>query len=290
MLTSCKNQEGGFDMSLGVVVKGTEGIVLAADSRVTLSITRDAKEFPVHFDNATKLLTFGKPNLCVGAVTWGDAVIGTNPNDIRTAHGFTPEFEASLPETRLPVNEFTKKLSEFYLQQWKNKMPTDYKGTGMTFVVGGFDEGASYGKVYQLNIPNDPTPKEQSENSFGISWGGQPEFVARIIHGYDVGILKIIKENLQLTDEQVNNLVKAFLPLKIGIPYAILSLQDCIDLAIFLVKTTIEAQGLSIRLRGVGGAIDVAVITRREGLKIIQQKQLVGERITQIGGQHYGKR
>lgn len=44
-------------------------------------------------------------------------------------------------------------------------------------------------------------------------------------------------------------------------------------LAIFLVKTTIETQNLSIRLRGVGGVIDVAVIARRDGLAIIQQKQ-----------------
>ena len=41
-------------MTLNVVIKGTEGIVLATDSRVTLN---SIGGFPVTFDNATKLLT-----------------------------------------------------------------------------------------------------------------------------------------------------------------------------------------------------------------------------------------
>ena len=163
-------------MSLGVVVKGTEGIVLAADSRVTLAARRsNQSEFPVHFDNATKLLTFGEPNRWVGAVTYGDAVIGIQPN-LRTAYSFIPEFEASLSKDRLKISDFAKSLSEFFITQWQeNKMPMqNYTGAGMTFGVGGFDEGAPYGSVYQFRVPQDPTPKEQSPGQFGVAWGGQP--------------------------------------------------------------------------------------------------------------------
>ncbi|MCZ7380067.1 MAG: hypothetical protein O8C64_00610 [Candidatus Methanoperedens sp.] len=278
-------------MSLGVVVKGTEGIVLAADSRVTLNAKRgDAPGFLLHFDNATKLLTFSEPNLCVGAVTWGDAVIGTKPNDLRTAHSYVPEYEARLPKTRLSIEDFAKKLSDFYMEQWQSKMPQDYKGSGMIFVVGGFDEDAPYSRMFELNIPKQPIPQEKSPNNFGIAWGGQPEYAARLIHGYDEGLLKLIKQKLELSDKQITEVVEALQPLNMGIPYAVLSLQDCIDLAIFLVKTTIEAQSLSITLRGVGGAIDVAVITRRDGLQIIQQKQLVGERTTQEGGEYHERK
>ena len=75
-------------MSLGVVIKGTEGLVLAADSRVTLEAQRLGRaSFPVNFDNASKLLSFSKPHNFVGAVTYGLAVIGK-----RTAHSFIPEF------------------------------------------------------------------------------------------------------------------------------------------------------------------------------------------------------
>ena len=49
-------------MSLAIVFKGPEGIVLAADSRVTLSTEQtDAQGnktiLPATYDNATKLLT-----------------------------------------------------------------------------------------------------------------------------------------------------------------------------------------------------------------------------------------
>jgi hypothetical protein len=57
-----------------------------------------------------------------------------------------------------------------------------------------------------------------------------------------------------------------------------LPLQDCVELATFLIRTTIIAQGLSVDLRGVGGPIDVAIITRTEGLQYIQQKNVHGEK------------
>ena len=103
-------------MSLGVVVKGPEGVVLAADTRVTLVAQRESAPAPliVNFDNATKLLTFGDPHKLVGAVTYGDAVIGT-----RTAHSFIPEFELKLDGDRRSVYEYAQLLSEFFLERWK---------------------------------------------------------------------------------------------------------------------------------------------------------------------------
>ena len=81
-------------MSLGIVIKGPEGIVLAADSRVTLTATRPGNPpMEINFDNATKLLTFGDTHKYVAAVTYGSAVIG-----LRTAHSFIPELQGALPE------------------------------------------------------------------------------------------------------------------------------------------------------------------------------------------------
>jgi len=56
-----------------------------------------------------------------------------------------------------------------------------------------------------------------------------------------------------------------------------LALQDCVNLAIFFIHTTIEAQELSVGVRGVGGEIDVATVTRRDGLQFVQRKKIVGE-------------
>lgn len=276
-------------MSLGIVVKGSEGVVLAADSRVTLTAqvpqpTGAILHLPVNFDNATKLLTFAEPNNYVGAVTYGDAVIGGQTSDLRTANSYIPEFEVELRKAnhenrRLSVLEFAQKLSDFFLKQWNDKMPA---GTfaGMVFVVTGFDENAAYGSVFQFNIPNAPTPNERSANEFGITMGGQHELAGRMIVGFDQRMIDIATKALNLTINQVDILKKALGQLQLQIPFPVLPLQDCIDLAVFLIKTTTTAQNLSIGVRGVGGAIDVAVITQRNALEIIQQKELVAERFT----------
>jgi hypothetical protein len=54
-------------------------------------------------------------------------------------------------------------------------------------------------------------------------------------------------------------------------------LQDCVDVAIFFIRTTISAQKLTVGLRGVGGPIDVAIITQKDGLQFVQQKKIHGE-------------
>ena len=275
-------------MSLGIVVKGSEGIVLAADSRVTLTAIMEKQpgipanvqvHLPVNYDNATKLLTFGKPNSWIGAVTYGDAVIGTKASDLRTAQSFVPEFESGLSsDKRLTVNEFAQALSDFFLKQWKDRMPETHPGPGMTFVVGGFDEDKPYGSVYLFTIPKETTATEQAANDFGVTFGGQGELSGRILQGYDARVIEIARDSLRLPMGQLDILKKALRPLQLTIPYHLLPLQDCIDLAIFLIRTTTTAQNLSIGIRGVGGAIDVAVITKRGGLEIIQRKELAGEK------------
>jgi len=261
-------------MSLGIVIKGPEGLVLAAESRVTLSAALQDQQVHVNFDNATKLLSFSHPNTTVGVVTYGQAAIG-----LRTAHSFVPEFEAGLPQERLSVRDFAERLGQFFMQQWKAAMPPDYTGPDMTFVVGGFDKDEPYGRVLLLGIPKQPSPVEQNAKpgEFGITWGGQREVVDRLIQGFDHRLPEIAQKALDLKPQQVQSLKQALNVLQMALPLGAMPLQDCVDLAIFFIRTTITAQRLTVGIRGCGGPIDVATITRREGLRFIQRKETVGE-------------
>ena len=89
----------------------------------------------------------------------------------------------------------------------------------------------------------------------------------------------MVQKKMNLTDEEKDGL-SAFLEsgLSLRIPYQFLPLQDCVDLAIFLIRTSIEIQTWLVDIRGVGGAIDVATITRTEGFQPVQQKTIVGRR------------
>lgn len=279
-------------MSLGLAIAGPEGLVLAAESRVTLTATAPGQP-PLHvnYDNATKLLSFSPPNIHLGGVTYGLGSIG-----FRTAASFLPEFEAGLiapaassakgrkspaaaaTPAKLPVGEFSQRLSDFFMEQWRLGMPTEYAGPDMIFVIGGYDDGEPYGTVLEFYIPSRPTPVvKQAPGQFGMVWGGQRETVDRIVQGYDAGLPGIVQKELGLTDPQREQMVKALGRLQMSLPLQAMALQDCVDLAIFFIRTTIAAQRLTVTVRGVGGPIDVATMTRQNGLQFIQRKSIVGE-------------
>ena len=270
-------------MSLGIVIKCPEGLVLAAESRITLGAQMvtplGTQQIPVYFDNATKLLSFSEPNTTVGAVTYGQAVIGQQTP--RTAASFLPEFEAGLPKERLTVLEFAEKISKFYLKQWQSTMPPDDKIANipnMTFVVAGFNRDEVYGHVYIVEIPRAPKPIERSkDNEFGITFGGQHEIVSRIMSGYDIRLPEVLQKDLNLSPEQVTKFGKIIQQFRLVVPLQVLALQDGVDLACFFIRTTMDAQRFSVGIRGVGGAIDVAIIKRNQNLQFIQRKQEHGE-------------
>lgn len=262
-------------MSLGIVVKGPAGLVLAAESRITLTAqTPQGGVIRANYDNATKLLTFDK-HPYVAVVTYGQAAIGR-----RTAASLLPEFESSkINEDRLSICEFGNRLSKFFLKQWQATESEDYKGPNMTFIVAGFDKGQPYGKVFVFEIPGRPelTEKHSEPGEFGLTWGGQREFVDRLIQGYDERVLDIVSKIFNPDSDQVAELEEAFKQLQMNLPLEFMPLQDCVDLAIFSIRTAITAQRLAVGIRGVGGPIDVATITGNEGVKFIQRKKITGE-------------
>ena len=270
-------------MSLGIAFKGPEGIVLAADSRVTLTNQLQIPNQPAlllssTYDNATKLLKV-KGQTHVGAVTYGAGAIGlTEP---RTAHSYIPEFEQELKDLpRLNVKDFADKLSKFFLDKWNEQKIPYMPGQDMVFLVGGYDDGANYGKVFEIFIPSRPIPNERHNASgeFGLTWGGQNEYADRLMRGFDSRLPELTKQFLSLDDKKRDELSKHLQSqLQAPVPFAFLPLQDCIDLSIFLIRTTIIMQHWVIGIRGVGGAIDVAVITQAKGFEEVQRKQIRGE-------------
>ncbi len=283
-------------MSLAVAFKSAEGIVLAADSRVTLMGSLPMPNLPqvpnappvaqvmlpATFDNATKLLSV-KSQPHVGAVTYGQAAIGQQSP--RTVSSFLPEFDAEIGNQRLPVEEFAQRLGAFFTRQWTAAaMPANPPlQNNMFFFVAGYDDGAAYGRLFQLHIPNAPAPQEifPGTGEFGAMWGGQKEITDRLLVGFDPAVPNLVQELLGIPINQRRPNLEQELKQRLitPIPWPFLPLQDCIDLSIFMVRTTIALQQWLVGIRGVGGAVDVATITRTEGYRAVQVKAITGERI-----------
>lgn len=111
-----------------------------------------------------------------------------------------------------------------------------------------------------------------------LGWyGGQREHVDRLLSGYDPRLLELLSVELSLDANRKEEIKNKLAQLAPPIPYAFLPLQDSVDLAIFLIRTTIRIQTWLVGVRGVGGAIDVATITKTDGFRAVQVKQIIGE-------------
>ncbi len=291
-------------MSLGIAIKSAEGIVLAADSRVTIMAQAPPGMFniaapagaqppavllPATYDNATKLLSFhDRP---MGAITFGAGTIGMLPDhQPRTANSYLTQFEQSLPPLpgegggqELQTEEFARRLGRFFMDRWAEGGMPEVVATGndMIFYIGGLAGDEPVGRLYELAIPSHPEPTEQLPgNNFGAMWGGQREIVDRILQGFDPRVLGFVLNDLQqqLPQEEQSALYERMRDaFNQPIPWPLLPLQDCVHIAVFLVKATIALQGWSLGLRGVGGAVEVATITKARGFQSVTIKEITAE-------------
>jgi hypothetical protein len=280
-------------VSLGIMIKGSEGVVLAADSRVTLfnqvpqrpmpnaptNAAAPILMIPATFDNATKVLTV-KGQDHVVAVTYGLGAFIT-ANGPRTMQSFIPELEQEFERDgirRLSVSDFATMLTDFFVRQWNqhvNRPPNP--GEEINFLVGGYDDGAAHGRGFLSVVPTHAVPVEQNPGpgQFGITWGGQHDLVFRLLYGFDVELPEFVRAHLNLTAQQFATLKQQMEPrFAAGIPFQFLPLQDCVDLAVFLIQSTISFQKYRTTVvRGVGGPVEVAIVTR-SGLKFVSQKHI----------------
>ncbi|MGA2885152.1 MAG: hypothetical protein WCG09_08930 [Halobacteriota archaeon] len=262
-------------MSVGLVIKVPEGLVLAAESRVTVTVADKQTGKPrgqAAYDNTTKLFSFKRPHDFIGVVTYGQAFIGK-----RTAYGYFTEFNERLSEhlskERISVYDFAKELSDFFKAKWQAEPPSPPPEgmiqEPMSFLIGGYNEEELNGRVYLVVIPDNPEPVEQSRDNFGITYGGDIGIIYRLINGYDGNLQKIIEQNLTVAQKE---------ELQLPFPYDALPLQDAVDLAILLIRATVNVQKLAIMPRTCGGPIDVCTITSADGLRYVQRKEITGEK------------
>ena len=255
-------------MSLGVAIAGPEGVVIASDTRVTLTAQPDPNRSPisVNYDNSHKLLTFGEIHNHVAAAVQGQATING-----RTIHGWMPEFLHELPAGPLPVGEYAVLLQNFFLNRAAG---TPDANRVVEFIVGGVSPGDRYGEIHRST--NMAGSAYSAVRDFGMSWGGQTNIVSRLVNGYDPAMPNAIAN--EFPDLKLEEVMKTLGQFKsISFPWESLPLQDCVDLATFFIRTTMAAQRLSVGLRGVGGMVEIVVITPADGLQWLQRLELRGD-------------
>jgi len=237
-------------MSLVITVYAREGIVMAADSRLTLKYPRTVAGQPPHTvsvtssDSARKLfLTSDR----IGISAYGDAAVNGAP-----IAGVIESFIVEkLRGNPLPPKETGEALLAYFanigVSQASRFHVAGYRAAGDTLEPEIVSVDLNAKTVSQLN-----TLGQQ-----GASWGGEIDVFQRLVN--DVALV---------------NPGGAHTPIpSFGVPFQFFTLQDAIDFANYAMRATIDTMRFQAREKTVGGPVDIIVITP-DSARWIAQKQL----------------
>ena len=225
-------------MSLIMTVYVREGLVMAADSRLTLNYPRVLPNginqllSITSSDSAKKL--FLAPNN-VGIATCGVADIGGVP-----VAGFVESFIVEkLKGNQLDVVKVCDELKVYF--QSLSVLP------GTIFQVSGYI--STDDRLEQAVFNVDPAPgtivRMNISGQQGACWNGE------------VDVLQRLYNNVLLSQPGTSPPVQ--MP-SFGIPFEFFTLQDAIDFAVSGIRSTIETLRFQQREKTVGGPIDVLII------------------------------
>jgi len=273
-------------MTICVSVRTPEGLILAADSMVTLEgviNTPKGQQTGVlqTFEFANKLTRI--KDYPIGVMTWGIASISD-----RSIPSLIMEWEHDYPSLKdnasFTVKDVADALHKFIEERYDKVYPASAKRPQLGLFIGGYSQGQFFSDQYKCALPKESTWKEVRPNkpdgsqSFGANWFGQIDTLSRLIHGYDrAGIDELVKRGVDKTIVQkwINDRVSE-LPLVFdGMP-----LQDAVDFANYAIQLTIGRFRFAIGVPVCGGNVDIAVITPN-AFQWAQRKQWA---IKEIGG------
>jgi hypothetical protein len=234
-------------LSLVVTVYVPSGIVMAADSRMTVQRNEDRVEGDqttriqqqlVLSDNAYKVVESRKTG--VGIAIYDAAIIDNQPAD---SHVHRFEEEAVTPEDDVLT------VGDKFLAYFQDKFP----GAAVGYHIAGYrrEDRARVPHVLVGHTAREPglrrvNADENGTTQYGITRAGDTLIANRLIDAN-------------------------YLPLFTAMP-----LQDAVDYAVHLIRSTIDTMRFEPRFPSVGGAIDVLVVTP-DGIRWVQRKELGGD-------------
>jgi Proteasome subunit len=263
-------------MANGTVVVGlalSDGLVLAADSRLTLSVPSTRPGYKIVSDAASKLFNIGS----IGIATFGEAfLLG------RSINSFVSEYDVTLKDKKpTTVEVVAEQFSAFFGKYYDQHVQSNKSKPSVGFIFAGYDKN-SVGRLMEVNFPGKRKPSNLDNDTHenqGAVWRGQIDVISRLIKGFDPS-LGSLSTLTGLDENQRKKFTAELAGLQYWIPFDYLMLQDGIDLALTLVQATVDMQRFSFgthasqgAVPGVGGYVDVIAVTP-SGLTWVKKKSL----------------
>jgi hypothetical protein len=268
-------------MSIAIVVKVSDGIVLASDSASSLFVSdqHGRKGIINVYNHADKIfnLSKGKPIGMIGCGFGGigGTSISTLTKDLRNRFMTENNSDWFLGED-YSMQDVAEKVRKYFFEEKYNPEYHDATEKPPIFIfIAGYSAKTETPEVWQVQILDGNSPDPillRDQNSTGLNWGGETEAISRLIKSLSNDFPKVLKD-MGVPDNQIEPALKKISE-KLEKPLVLpaMPIQDAIDLARFLVTLTIEFVRFSPGAPTVGGPIELATITKHEGFKWIQRK------------------
>jgi hypothetical protein len=274
LLTQVEADKSGIGGTVVVCMALSDGMVLAADSRLTnIYPSGVTPQYKVISDSASKLFNVGH----IGIATWDTAFILK-----RSTGSIIADFDKTDTGDKADVYAVAERFNTYFGKLYAQHFERFKEQPNIGFILAGYDK-SGIGRFIELDYPQTakPVPLEQTTRSGqGIVWRGQTEVIQRLIMGYDPAIGQIPEFSKLDKDTLAKLRTDLTTAAEYNIPYEALALQDGIDLSLALVQATVDMQRFSFGTRGaigsipgVGGNVDVMVIDPYE-LSWIKKKTL----------------
>ena len=262
-------------VTVAVLVKVYEGLVLATDSATTLPLPNG--DFQV-YNNANKIFHLHR-GIPVAAMTWGKGAVG-NASISTLAKDFRARLMGEIESSDGPLDPLDYSVEEV-ATRLRDMMYVELAGhptPGMLgLLVAGYSSGAAQPEAWLIEgeVGSDPAPEVRlaaPQDAAGWESWAQPEASSRLFNGYDPRLLPAVlsqappesHQNIRAMFEAVQN---DFNPAHPAMPIA-----DAAKLAQFTADMTSTYTRFHLGSDTVGGPIEVAAITRHEGFKWISRK------------------
>jgi hypothetical protein len=238
-------------MSFSITTYVREGIVMAADSRLSLNNCQQNGQNSINLisisqSDSNRKLFVTKNN--VGIASVGAADIKGVP-----IAGFIDEFiNLIVSDNQWSPENIADEIIKYFNSQIV--IPDTQ------FHIAGYENTGKDQQIVEVNILHKTKKLIKQKDQFGASWQGETDVLARLLNpSAEIDILN-------------GNKIKNIYP-NVQIPFDFFTLQDAIDFSVYAVKTTIDTIRFQPRPKTVGGPIDVLVIHPDNSIWI-QHKEL----------------
>lgn len=241
-------------MSIIASVKVHDGLVLGADSAAQM-VGRDAAGNVgtiKAYEHAQKL--FQLADLPIGLMSYGIGNMGP-----RSIGSFILEFSRTLtPGPSYSLEEIANQLYKYLDRVYQETFTGDAVKPELGIFLGGYSAGAPLAEEWEFLLPRDTTPKAvRTPNNFGASWRGVSIPFSRLYNGIDPRMVQRLHD-LGVSQEVINQAIQ---PVALPIVFDGMPMQDAVDFAVFILRTTISVARFEVGIASCGGPLWVAAVT-----------------------------